>query len=346
MPKSGIMDLSWDSVPDRRSAAHSAVGALANRIPLPASTRSAIVVLNAVEQTIREWAISLPFDHRQPQLGSWLLCVGQGVGCHICKSFKPEGLKLTNLQRHARSREHCEGVDAHLGRPSKPRDCAPPAAAFEAVLADRQRGVAYRQTARHTAGAEKAMQITWCLAEALKDIDRIALLGSQSIAIHQDMRGSLLCIRFCCAGGFQVRRGILGMASEFGTSAPEIRTATLDIVTRACTPRSQPPRRSQGPRQTPIVDAVLFAHVCATIEIFDADGASDEQKAGRMLAGKAGLPAAFPNVKAVMRDRTHAATRSGAQIFNQTNCKREWLSSNPQTHKLLARKLNYSGGEG
>lgn len=310
-PKSRAMDLSWNEVPDSRRPNKSPITATK---PLrPAKAVSPIEALGAVERAIREWSGLLPIDHRHPQSGSWLLRLGHGVGCHICKSFKPQGLKLTNLQRHAKSREHCEGVDAHLGRPSNPRDVAPPATAFEAVLADRQRGVAYRQTSRLTAGAEKAKQITWCLAEALKDVDRVALRSAQSIAIHQDMRAALLCIRFCCSDGLQVRRGILGMISDFGTSAAEIRTATLDIVTQACTPRSQPPRRSQGHREAPVVDAVLFSHVCSSIEIFDADGAADEQKAGRMLAGKAGAPAAFENLKVVLRDRTHAATRSGAQ---------------------------------
>lgn len=309
------MDLSWAEVPDRRPASKSSIGGAVQQQPMcakasrPSEPRVALI---AVERAVREWSKSLPFDPSQPELGSWLLRVGRGVGCHVCKDFKPNGLKLTNLQRHARSREHCKGVDVRLGRPSNPRDDAPPVAAFEAVLADRQRGVAYRQTARATAGAEKALQITWCLAEALKDVDRAALRSSQSIAIHQDMRGSLLCIRFCCADSFQARRGILGMASDFGTSAAEIRTATLDIVSKACTPRSRPPRRSQGPQESPIVDESLFSHVCATIEIFDADGASDEQKAGRILAGKAGAPAAFQNLTIVLRDRTHAATRPAA----------------------------------
>jgi len=302
------MDLSWDQVPDGRPASKLPIGDGTKLHTLPANAKSPIAALKA-ERAIQEWSHSLLIDPMQPQLGSWLVRVGPGVGCLICGRFKPHGLKLTNLQRHARSREHCKGVDAHLGRLSSPRDDAPPAAAFEAVLADRKQGVAYRQTSRLTAGAEKAMQLTWCLAEALKDIDRSALQEAQSIAIHQDMRKSLLCIRFCCAGNFQVRRGILGMATDFGTSAAEIRTATLDIVSAACTPRSRPPRRSQGPRDLPVLDAALFAHVCSAIEIFDADGADDEQKAGRMLAGKAGAPAAFGNLKVVMRDRTHAATR-------------------------------------
>ena len=45
------------------------------------------------------------------------------------------------------------------------------------------------------------------------------------------------------------------------------------------------------------------------MEIIDADGASDEQLAGRMMRTSATLPSLFPKCLAVVCDRTHAARR-------------------------------------
>jgi hypothetical protein len=56
----------------------------------------------------------------------------------------------------------------------------------------------------------------------------------------------------------------------------------------------------------------LFEHVKSRIELFDADGATDEQRAGRLLMDE------LPNLKLVIRDRTHAATRQRVKTCGDT----------------------------
>ena len=63
-----------------------------------------------------------------------------------------------------------------------------------------------------------------------------------------------------------------------------------------------------------MADNDLFEHLRSIVEVVDADAAADEQRAIRILQGTAQSMAItqrafFPNLKVVLRDRTHAATR-------------------------------------
>jgi hypothetical protein len=57
----------------------------------------------------------------------------------------------------------------------------------------------------------------------------------------------------------------------------------------------------------------LFEHVKSQIELFDADGATDKQRAERLLMDE------LPNLKLVIRDRTHAATRHRVKTSGDTD---------------------------
>jgi hypothetical protein len=78
-----------------------------------------------------------------------------------------------------------------------------------------------------------------------------------------------------------------------------------------CTHAHAPPRLpNQHGRVKPQPQQDLLQHIRDTVEIFDADGAADEQKAGRFLGGDCRQVAGFfHNMKALVRDRTHAAAR-------------------------------------
>lgn len=87
-----------------------------------------------------------------------------------------------------------------------------------------------------------------------------------------------------------------------------------------CTPLAFHPhlaadRRSRLARRSQ-VDSSLQQHLLGSIEIFDVDAAADEQKAGRLLAGQVGLTvnkqAPMPNLRAIVRDCTHASGRTEA----------------------------------
>lgn len=212
--------------------------------------------------------------------------------------------KLYNLRRHGCGAAHLK----KLGREPLSSVGAPAINDFQQVLAHRRASESFRADSA-VAGSKKASRLTWCLAEATRDEDRQFMAKACTTAILQDMRKDVLCIRFAAANAkLEVRRGILGCASQFGTSAAKIRDATLKVVREFCSPRLHPPEgaRLQG---VPDVNEKLLAHVLSTVELCVADAAADEQKVFRDLAGHAGRDASFPNVKMVLRDHTHAATR-------------------------------------
>ena len=163
--------------------------------------------------------------------------------------------------------------------------------------------------------------MSWCLAEALRDADRAALRKSSVVTLHQDAstKDSMLLVRFSAVGApLEIRRGILGVKRGFGTTAADVRDALLQVLQNACTPRLGCPRRnrslaaaSASSSAVADVDQELLSHVLLRIEMFDADAAADEQRAGRLLRQHC------PNMKVIQRDRTHAATRPGPQLSAQ-----------------------------
>ena len=97
------------------------------------------------------------------------------------------------------------------------------------------------------------------------------------------------------------------MAKDYGTKSKEIHDATLHILKDFCTTRVTSDKgRCEADQEAALVSD-LFEHVKSRIELFDADGATDEQRAGRLLMDE------LPNLKLVVRDRTHAATRQHKQ---------------------------------
>jgi hypothetical protein len=128
----------------------------------------------------------------------------------------------------------------------------------------------------------------------------------------------LLAIRFLsCDSSLICSSGLLGvfnMAAKFDMTAKNIKQATLDIVSTACTERADPPNAPKAYTLRPYCDKALVRHVKATIEVYDADAAADEQLAGNMIKGRKlddeTLDAnTFPGLKIVNKDKAHASRR-------------------------------------
>ena len=150
--------------------------------------------------------------------------------------------------------------------------------------------------------------MAWCLSEAIFDRDRKFLKTCASISVHQDVRAPVLLMRFGASSAHgRSLQGAFGIATDFGTTSNDIKAATLQVLKDFATPRRQPPGK---PNHSPPLDKVLYDHIRGKIHLFDADGASDEQRAGRILSTvtNGGEPA-FPHVNAVVRDRPHASRR-------------------------------------
>lgn len=194
-------------------------------------------------------------------------------------------------------------------------EAAPPSEEFAKVLKDRIAGLSYIASSQ---SATKSKKMSWCLAEALREGTKSALLHSKVIAIHQDARNGLLMVRFSsCDQNLKVTKGILGIAQDYGTTAVDTVHATVAIARDAFARQSKGPASNRPPAPPgPSQKSVSMTEFWNKVELFDADGASDEQLAGKMLRGLVPDPSAGPHVRAVapnlriqLRDRTHASTR-------------------------------------
>jgi hypothetical protein len=280
------------------------------------------------------WLKMTIIDSRKPELGSWLEeapgTAAWGVGCRLCReafSERPpstwaslgvrgKALKTSSIKRHVVSRHHKTALGKVLGVHVESRS-SPSLDEFMSVLADRRKGLPHGSTS-DVAGRKKACRMTWCLAEAAKDIERAHMKKSMVVALHQDARDQLFLVRYAAVTpDLKVMRGVLGIAKNFGTKSDDICKATIDILENFCTPRLSPPVSPTGFRPSAAsVDHNLLEHLRSKIEMFDADAATDEQRAGRVLQGKSvslsigsRTSAVLPNLKLILRDRTHAATR-------------------------------------
>ena len=63
-------------------------------------------------------------------------------------------------------------------------------------------------------GRNKVARMVWCLAEALRDIDREALSKCTAIVSKQDERKGFALQRFCCSNGIMQRRSGIAHASR------------------------------------------------------------------------------------------------------------------------------------
>ena len=316
------MDLSWDAIETRSPAAHAAANAAGSdakraRSPLPPLGRTSATKLQSptgsksnakskvtvnTRRQVARWQRCCPLDPSRPEFGSWLLVENGAAACVVCPDFSAS-LKASTMIRHANSKAHRAAVSTVFCQGEVPG--APSETMFRAILDDRVAGKPYRQACQEAAAAKSA-RMTWCLGEALREDERRFFRSVVTVAIHQDAQGPKLCVVYSAASKTETRTGILGMAQHFGTDSKEIKAATLQIMKEACTRRLRPPR---GAVCESTVDFELFSRLKTRVELFDTDGASDEQKTGRLLAGHDGPCGDFPNIKVQLQDKTHAATR-------------------------------------
>ena len=285
------------------------------------------------------WCRLTRIDIRRPDLGSWLEAAPRhhrpwGVGCRVCRetaqkntgqkgsvsyrwaNFDVRGANLTtqNIRRHMLRKNHLVAKACLIGGKTHVLG-SPPLVEFQKILQDSQKGLSH-SSSQDIAHRHKVSQMRWCLAEAIKDIERSNIKRAIAIALHQDARSQLFLVRYAAVmKDMSVVRGVLGTAKNFGTTSDDICQATINICKSFCTPRLLPPRTGNRPST---MDLELFEHLRSIVEVVDADAAADEQRALRILQGSAksmtlACHKFFPNLKVILRDRTHAATRRQTQ---------------------------------
>ena len=280
------------------------------------------------------WTKMTIIDRDRPELGSWLEEAprGQpwGIGCRVCRvAFKSDAInpwasltirgrsvRMWSIKRHMASTTHKRSIMKTVGAVDIQMLDAPSNEEFLKVLADSRQGKPHNGTPA-IAGRHKICKMRWCLAEAVRDIEREHVRQSIAVALHQDAREQLLLVRFAAVTDqMKVMRGVLGITQDYGTVADDICKATMTMCESFCTPRMSMP--SGGNHMGSAVDSALLEHLRSIVEVIDADAATDEQRAIRILQGTSksaaiGNKVFFPKLKIVLRDRTHAATRQRHQ---------------------------------
>ena len=202
---------------------------------------------------------------------------------------------------------------------------APHRVAFLEALRLIEAGLAHKGLKRQVkdtstgVGRTKMRCMKWCLYEAKKQHLQDIVGKSVKMSINQDVKNGMLLCRFACVDSkLRVTCGTLGLRIGFGTGSIPVRDATLDIVRRFCTKGYGRPR-GLGTAVGTTTYKLLLEKVKRNIVLFNADGGSDEQKAGLMLkpsslemvrnCDKHLYQGALPNLIVVARDKPHAMRR-------------------------------------
>ena len=278
----------------------------------------------------RRWQSQCQIDKTKDcgPAGSWLQPrhVGDAfsVGCKVCADAglktvwacfdvrSNSHLQLVNIKRHDRSSSHKSAMLKAMGDPSTVLSClAPPREDFEKLIEEQQKGISFN--ASSVGSCKKAIKMTWCLAEALRDLDKAFCKNISDLALHSDGSGRILRAYFnACNKLMNTRQGIFGSVRDSGSTAHEIADSIIKICNKFCSSRAHPPYHH---KQASIgdLDEELLELIRNALVVFNGDAASNEQLAGRILQGrtpiKGVLQGYFKNMLAVGRDPTHASTR-------------------------------------
>jgi hypothetical protein len=161
----------------------------------------------------------------------------------------------------------------------------------------------------------KHTSIAWSLYEAQREKERKFLAKAVCLSLAQDAstRGPLLLTRYVACGPFLERAsGILrGADGKNISGAEDLAKSVLNGVRAMATKRRPHPAMYKPKRPVKRLKS-LAEHLASITEVFVADGAADEQLAGRMLLanGTRGTGnQSLPNLRLVVRDKPHSARR-------------------------------------
>jgi len=275
---------------------------------------------------------------------SWLLAAPLsqkpwGIGCQWCHAHYGEAggrwsrllirgcsLQVSCLLNHQASRSHKQAASHALGDADDAAVAAPATEEFCAVLDALQGGKLPPQSR-----LRKTVGIGWCLYEAVRDQERMFLQRASVLSIMQDAHGSHVLTRYAACSSntrqLEVRRGILTLIDPGDKPANSGAQSLSECVRhgiRALATQRVPHPGMRPPAIKPSVDVQLAAQVRRHIEMFIADGAADEQLAGRLLSDvcNASGHKIFPRLGYILRDKPHASRR----LLQRTWCKDEFLA--------------------
>ena len=263
--------------------------------------------------------------------GSWGSC---GITAY-------SSLQVRSLLKHQNSETH----ESATGMKSDLDSCrAPSKSDFQSLLNHVKKNTVGRDGISSVGGHKKCRKMMWCLAEANRQKKRHHFRAGKGVdgndfqsstTIYQDCRKGKLQVRFTSASSrlekIDGHVGTVDLAKNFSLDAIGIMQGTMFALERFCIGWMNPPyveNDQQVPE--PEVDQKVRAALINSIETFVSDSASDEIRAGHMLANQSTssqyLPS-LPQLKVVVRDKPHATRR---------NLSRGW-SADPVLDEVIRR---------
>ena len=278
-----------------------------------------------------KWEGKLLIDPSQTSLGTWLSGRMQNgrflVFCSVCArlreskagssritswatGFQPtsRSFHLTHLQRHSSTcKVHKAAVKDYfkaLGVQSEgPEDesCLSNREQFQAAVQKTwdgcKKGHSFRSMADDDVGSKaRAGRLVEVMGCACLAEEQEFLRGSHVLALYQDVRAGILCVRYSAVSlDLQLcRHGVLGLCHHAGTKSLDLVEALDKVISSFCTLDCD----------SGDMDHELRQHICEHVEFLQADGASDEQLTMRFAEQDL-----LTNVRLLDRDPTHAARR-------------------------------------
>lgn len=244
----------------------------------------------------------------------------QGGVWASCKVTAYASIQRRALDGHEKSDAHCRAVGQIAQSVDGLPQSAPSTQQFRRLLEHAKKypigdGIS-------TVGAQKkCRKMLWCLAEASRHLKRQHWVAQKnetllcSTTVFQDTRNGILSVR-CTAANSRAERwlghlGTIDVAKLFSLDAVGLMNGFDAILKSFCTPCLCPPHLDRA--HNPQMDQNLYKAVKGSIETFVSDAASDEVRAGHMLAGQSTtdmyLPR-FTGLKIVVRDKPHATRRN------------------------------------
>ena len=277
--------------------------------------------LDAASGCTTTWICTKPVD---------TLDADWGIGCKACAwamnkstntvdartipyamlNVKGGTLRLNNLRRHAASATHRQNTKDYIymhcqGNSGTPLlQGAPSVEEFKTTWHD-------IKTVSGGTKDRKHCSMQWCLYEAWRELELGFMADAESVSIMLDERNGRLLIKYSASNkNLDVRVGCLALMRDAGATSVDVVNAVHNAVARFCTRGKRHPginKISQKINTNPNVQECIRQR----IEMFTADGAANEQLAGKMLhpTSLRGNKTKLPNLRLVIRDKAHATRR-------------------------------------
>ena len=301
----------------------------------------------------QRWLAATPVHQRYMNDESWLEALpvdsaNWGLGCWVCRHFAKgapgpfagfgvrcvfQKKRLVDHQKSVRHQGAVRALLASRGLAGEDHLPAPRITEFQDLLQRVRRGEVEggKDVAQH-----KASTMSWCLYEAYREAERKFLAKATCMSLAQDAstRGPYLLTRYvACGPTLERRAGVLMITDQKGSGAADLACSVIRSIRLGISVKGHPHPSTYTPAQPPERLQDFAKHLESITEVFVADGAADEQLAGRMLQGgsvrRTAEVTGLPNLKLVIRDKPHSARR----LLQRT------LPKDAYIHRLLSLLL-------